>query len=497
MKRIFACCVAALVLGTGAAEPPTYRDAALSCLDNLIEHGRDRYGEQHLPLFMSVIDTRTGDAPWEPETLDALIRTEDRMHRRNPGGADLWDDQPLLRALYLATEITGALRYARAADEYVEVYFEVARKENGLLAWGSHIFYDAYKDSPAGDQDGNGPHETLVIRPLWNQMYRVAPEPVEQQIRAMWRWHVADKSTGLFNRHDDLRPGCDFAFFGGELALAFAFLGKSTSDEKFAERALMMADRHWQVRNTETGLAPDAPSTGERYDAKHCFTTLPGPYALLLLDAWRASGDDTLRDQALAHIRAYHRYGWDEERQRFRGMLALDGTPVMDQPKGDGYDRWKPTGYVDTWRATMFSYEFPLAAAQAAVEAYRATGERDLLDVAQDWAAHIRADLPVHRGQRWNKELLEAVPDWERTGGGYAESYARAIQFFLSLGRAAGSAEDLDTARNIADDAISKLYRNGWFTGHPATPYYETIDGVPMLLTALLELSRTDAKSAK
>ncbi len=483
------------ILITLPAAAQDYRAAALGCLDKLIEHGRDRYGEVHTPMFMSVIDTRTGEAPHEPETLDALIRTEDRMHRRNPGGCDLWDDQPLLRALYAASRLSGDAKYAAAADDYIRVYYERATKENGLLSWGSHIYYDAYTDAPAGDQDGKGLHETLVLLPEWAAMYRVAPEAVAHQIDLTWKWHLADEASGLFNRHDDRSKGCDFAFFGDELVAAFAFLDDARDAPAFAERARLVASRHWNARNPETNLAPDAPSTGDRYDAHHCFTTLPGPYAALLLDAWQTGGDTTFRDQALAHIQAYNDYGWDAEAGRFRGMLQLDGTPVMDQPKGEGYDRWKPTGYVDTWRATMFSYEFPLVAAQTAVRAYDLTGDPEALTAAKRWAEHIRKDLPVNVGRRWKKELHEAVPAWAETGGGYAECYGRAIAFFLALHRATGNEADRATAREIADDAIAKLYKNGWFTGHPATPYYETVYGVPTLLYALLELAAHTEKA--
>jgi len=46
----------------------------------------------------------------------------------------------------------------------------------------------------------------------------------------------------------------------------------------------------------------------------------------------------------------------------------------------------------------------------------------------------------------------------------------------------------LERARKMADDAIEKLWHNGLFRGHPAKPYYESIDGVGYLLYALLQL---------
>jgi len=48
-------------------------------------------------------------------------------------------------------------------------------------------------------------------------------------------------------------------------------------------------------------------------------------------------------------------------------------------------------------------------------------------------------------------------------------------------------------AREVAAEAISRLYYKGMFRGHPAKPYYESIDGVGDLLVGLLELHELTA----
>ncbi len=488
--------VAAYAEALPESKAKNYREAVRACLDNLLEFGTDRYGPVHTPMIMSVIDLRTKEAPREPEVLDGLVRSEGRLHRRNPGGADLWDDQPLLRTLYAMSKSSGDTRYAEAADAYIKSYFERARKPNGLLAWGSHIYYDAYTDAPGGDQDGAGPHETLVLCPQWDQMSRVAPDAVRAQIAGMWDWHVVDKSTGLFNRHDDRQQGCDFAFFGGALVQSFAHLNHENGDKDSLGWATLVMDNHWRMRNAETGLAPDAPSTGARYDAHHCFTTVSGPHAAMLLKAFESSGEPRFRDVALTYIRAYDHYAWDDNAGRYHAMLTLDGEPVAQEPKGPGYDAWKPTGFIDIWRAVMYSYEFPMVAAQTAVYAYEVTGDDAALQSANHWATNIRAEMPPGPGRRWGAELLEALPALKETGGTYAENYGRAISFFLGLYRATNHDADLKTAVALADEALEKLYTDGWFRGHPAKPYYESTDGVAYLLYALLELSEHPDKLA-
>jgi hypothetical protein len=459
-----------------------------TAVDNLLDHGRDTYGPVETPMIMSIIDIESESSPQHPEVLDGMIRSEGRLHRRNPGGADLWDDQPLLRTLYALSGITQDDRYTAAANDYVSSYFKRAPKENGLLAWGSHIFYDAYTDAPGGDQDGKGPHETLVLCPNWEEMYAVAPDAVTKQIEKMWEWHIVDKESGLHNRHDDKQPGCDFAFSGGEFAYAFAFLHSKTKDPQHLEWAKIAAGRHWNMRNTETNLAPDAPSTGKRYDAHHCFTTITGPHAALLLKCYEASGDEWFRDVAVAYLKAYLKHGWDEDADKWWGMLRLNGRPVRLEGSGDGYDAWKPSGYVDIWRSVMFSYEFPLIAAQTTLYAYDLTQDPAMLESARNWARHILSEMPPGNGRRWGDDIANVLPRATETGGTYAENYGRAISFFLHLHHVTQEATSLETAHALAAEAIDKLYVDGWFRGHPAKDYYESTDGVGYLLYALLEL---------
>ncbi len=490
LVMLVATAMAAAQNGVPEDKAARYRVCVQTCLDNLVEHGTDRYGPVHTPMWMSIVDVRANASPREPEVLDGLVRSEGRLHRRNPAGCDLWDDQPMLRTAYAFSDLTGDKKYADAADAYIAAFFERARLVNGLLSWGSHVYYDAYTDEPDGDRLGNrcGPHEILVLCANWDRMWAVDPKGVQKEIELIWEWHIVDKKTGQHNRHDDKRPGCDFAFSGGSFLQAFAFLHSKTKDPEHLKWAKTVAGHHWNARNPETNLAPDAPSTGNRYDATHSFTTLPGPHSATLLKAFEATGDPSFKDTALAYIRAYAEHGWDEDAGQYRAMLALDGTPIMSQEKGEGYDVWKPTGYIDVWRSIMYSYEFPMAAAQTAVYAHELTGDAAALESAKNWARTIRASFPPGLGRRWGKETREALPGAEEKGGTYAENYGRAISFFLHLHRATNNPADLRTALDLADEAVGKLYENGWFKGHPAKPYYEATDGVGYLLYALTEL---------
>lgn len=470
-----------------------------TCLDTLIEHGKDRYGPIHTPMLMSILDVYTFESPEYPPLLDANVRTEGRPGhgRRSPGGTNLWMDQPTIKAMYRCTKVTGDSKYAEAADAYFDYAMKNCRKSNGMFVWGSHSYWHGFSERGSGD----GIHEILIKHADWASMYRLNPDVVRAEIDGIWKWHVVDKKTGLHNRHDDGRVGCDFAFSGGSFAIAFSFMYSLTRDEGYLEKAKLVADWHWKHRDKKTGLVPDAPNLTSRYDGRHCMTSTIGPHVSQLLRCFELTGEGHFRDAATAYIKAYEKYGWDEKAGTYHAMLKLDGTPVPDRGKGSGYDAWAPYGHVDVWRASMYSYEMPLIAAQAAVYAYELSGtdavsrDKELLTTARHWAEVIEKNLPAGPGRRWKKELDAAMPEILKTGGTYAENYGRAISFFVHLYRATGESRYLEQATALARETVETMYVNGLFKGHPAKPYYQANDGVGFLLYALLELDAPEHDS--
>lgn len=484
----------------------SWRYYVARCIDTLIARGTDRYGPEHSPMIMAVIDTLTLTSPKHPKLYDSLVRLEGRLHRRGERGSNLWYDQALLRCMYRLSELSGDGKYAAAADAYVDYFFSHCRKAgNGMPVWGSHIYWDCYAERPAGDQDGAGPHEILIYLPEWEHMQRISPHEVRKAIDGIWRWHVVDKATGMHNRHDDARKGHDFAFSGGSFTLALACMYKASGERHYLDKARLVAGWHWRHRDPATGLVADSPASGDRYDGQHCMTSVTGPFAAQLLRASEISGDPSFGEHAVAYIKAFDKYAWDERAGAYFGMLKLDGTPVpggevdrygdpmLGQTAKDtsNYGAWAPTGHVDIWRTSIFAYEFPLISAQAAIYAFEQTADAELLRIAQRWAAAIDRELPPKTGRRWKSELEAAMPR-ALDGGTYAENYGRAISFFVHLYRATSKPTYLERAEDLAREAVTKLFENGLFKGHPAKPYYEATNGVGILLHALLELDAPD-----
>lgn len=476
----------------GRAElPMRWRDYVGTALNTLMTKGTDRYGAVQSSMFVSILDVNTLDCPQNPEWLDSEAYYEvGRSHRRAMAGANFWYDQETIRAMYRLTNMTGNTSYVDGANRAINAFFDTAiRSDTGMPAWGSHTFYNVYTDTPYTDGGTVGPHEILVYDAQWGKLYDQRPTETKAVVDKIWQRHVANKTTGQFNRHDDSSVGCDFAFAGGSYISAFATMYNKTRDSTYLNHALTVENWHWSNRNTTTDLVADAPGLGSsRYDGNHCFTTVTGPYAWQLMNAYQQTGDGTFLSHAVAYLKAYEKYGWDSSAKTYWAELSLDGTPVPGEARGSGYDAWEPTGHVDMWKTTIFSYEFPLIAAQSTIRAYELTGDSELLDSAKHWATAIEQDLPVQLGRRWAPELLAAMPDLATTGGSYAEDYGRVISFFVHMYQSTLDTSYLEIAEEVGTDAVNKLYVNGIFRGHPAKPYYECTNGVGVLLDAMLEL---------
>ena len=153
-----------------------YLDYVRQCLDLLIEHGTDRYGKTKSPILVSILDVRTRDCPENPEQLDEEWRVI-RRGRRNPAGANLLTDQPLLKTMYALSAVTGDAKYAAFARTYSDYYMKNLVDEKGLFWWGWHRHYDVFKDTMSG-HDGN-PHEIHATNGIhWEGLWDADPKAV-------------------------------------------------------------------------------------------------------------------------------------------------------------------------------------------------------------------------------------------------------------------------------------------------------------------------------
>lgn len=468
-----------------ADDAARYLDAVRDCVEVLIEHGTDRYGPIHTPVLMNILDVQTRTCPEQPLPLDEAYRVT-RRERRGPAGGNLYLDQATLLAMHRLSRATGQPRYARFADTSMAYYVQHLVDDRGFFWWGWHRHYDAYRDVMTGHQ-GDW-HELHIQRAIWPELWNVDSEAVTREIEAIWEWHVVDKATGECNRHGDGRRGCDFAMSGGEILRSFAFLYRQTQVPAWRDRARLVADYYWRARDPATDLIPNRPNAGrDRFDGSHFDTSITAHLCPCLLDAADWTGDPAFRDQAVAYLRAYAKYGWDENAAQYWGSLHLDGTPVPGPRTIGDYAQYEPRGHIDLWQPYAAGYEHPLPTAVAYADAcQRLDGDAVLRTAARRWADCIRRNWPPRAcvEQSWYGPYAR---QWAPQGT-YAAYYGQTISCFLRLHALTGDTADLEFARTVADEALEKLAHEGLFRGHPGKPYYESMDGVGDLLAALLEL---------
>lgn len=492
-------------LESGIARPEvesrSYQSYATEVLDNLIEFGTDRYGPVQSSLFVSVLDVRTKETT-APEFGDTNWRADGRFGRRSPQGANFLQTQPLLRALNRASEVTGNTAYARMSRGNILYATNNLVDNHGMFYWGWHRWYDVVEDEFMDIGDVHEMH--YVTKPAWEEMWALNPAAVETEIEQIWQRHVVDRATGEINRHSDGQPGVSFIMTSASFIEAFAFMSSKQSGplagatdpahDTWLERAKIVASYPWNSRHPQTNLVahiPDKPSS-PREDEEISFTTLH----LLsqgLLDAYAHTGDPHFRDQALTYLRAYDAYGYDPAAETYWGAIHLDGTP--DESPRSGDLAAFPTGHIDFWQPNVIDREFPAEAAQAYANAWAMTGEEDMRTAADRWARIIR-DTQYEKQTLSTSIYSRYSEEWAPLGT-YAEHYARTIDFFLTMYDLSGEGHYLFSARDLAKDAVSSLYYEGLFRGHPNKPYYEELDGVPLLLEALLELDAHAADFVK
>jgi hypothetical protein len=470
-----------------------YLDYVRSCLDMLMNKGADRYGPVQSPILVSILDVRTHRCPKNPRAFDEAVRVS-RRERRAPAGANLYLDQPTFRTFYEASRLSGNNKYADFADKSIGYYLENMVGEKDLIWWGYHRHYDVFQDRKTGHLANH--HEIHFQQAAWPLLWKIDPRAVTREIEAIWKWHVIDKNTGEINRHDDGKPGCSFGFTGGEFIYAFAFMYKQTGNEKWLQRARLVADYYWNKRSPKTDLVPTNPArSGKRGDAGHFDTSTTGLLCHRLLAAYELTDEEQFRDQALAYLRAYARYGWDNEAEQFFGWLKLDGTPVPGPRQLGGYQQYFPVGHVDLWQPYCAGYEKPLDTAMSYAYASQLTGDKILLKTARRWASCISRAWPPRESaaQGWYASYSRK---WAPHGT-YAEKYGKVITFFLQMLDLTGETEYLEQAQEAAREAISRLYYRGLFRGHPCKPYYESMDGIGYLVRALLQLHEMTATDGK
>ena len=486
-------------ISVGEVEDQSYLSYATTVMDNLITYGTDRYGAvQSNDHLVSSLDVTTKDNPPTlpnpalGEFSDSLWRAG-RHGRRSPGGSNFFHNQSVFSAMNRASQATDDNTYSNFVDaNMVYSLSNHVEASTGLLWWGWHRHVDVHTDTLTGHA-GNRHEMHYSIQPQWEEMWAANSSATQTEIEEVWQRHIVDKTTGRSNRHHSGGTSW-FTSSQAEFVDAFAFMhtkqpglipGESNPDiDTWLERTKVAEGWIWSERNPTTNLF--ANDEGFSYS----LGVSVGLMANGLLSAYAQTGDMQFRDHALAYLDGWGTYALDATSGSFYGQLALDGTPqtgtvTPDTSFYNDIDLWQPaeiSGYQDL--------------AQAYADAYQTFGDTGLLKTtAERWAAVYRANLPA--GETKQNTWYDGYSDDWSPFGTYAEHYGKAIDFFLTMYDVTSEDHYLLSARDIAKEAVSKLWYDGLFRGHQAKQYYEAIDGVGFLLEALVDLDAQSANFAK
>lgn len=410
-------------------------------------------------MWPSVLDVRTGrypDGDHTPRRVYRLIGA--------PRGSTLYWDQPLIVVATLVDDLAGRPRCVGAVDRYIDAFLAACLREDGLFRWGNHAYYDVV-DRRVVEFHG-GPHELRPITPAWELFRRRAPAATDAYVRLMARRHVYDPETGGFNRHDDAAKGHAFLEAGGILVESLAWLHGRTGDASLLEAALRIARYSFRHRDPRTGLVPNEPDMG-RWDSKVCTSEI-GLWAQCLLRAAGYTSNGEFVEMAAQAARAYLRHAYDAGAGRYFGQVSI-ATGAAVVPDRPGY--W-PREHADPWSTDQWpTHDYPMALAEACLTLRAITGD-DVFDAgARRLAAGVIAGSPGRTG-RW----------------AYAESYGRCIHVLARAGQELGEAAFTAGARELAEEAIARLWADGLCQGYPGSHLYESVDGVGYLFLALLRL---------
>ena len=197
-----------------------YAGIARAYADYMIEHGRDVYGKVQSPLFMTVLNRKTGKpfkAPYPHVIAKPYAPGLRRDHKMRPYdrtyiGSNPLEDLPLYSLLYRLSELTGDPRYRKEADKSIAWFLENGwSPKTGLPGWGSHMYYQVEKDmavfAGGNPNAGYGGHEYNFVWPYWDQH----TESLSRFAQAVWNKHIRNEETGHFNRHStDGTSGMEF-----------------------------------------------------------------------------------------------------------------------------------------------------------------------------------------------------------------------------------------------------------------------------------------------
>ncbi len=163
-------------------------DAVRTFADQVMDKGRDRYGEQHTPLFADGIRMDNGEpARWRYQNNTWVISNQANQ-------------QHLFRTLKSLSILLEEPKYEEAAKEAIRHMLDHQRSEHGLFYWGGHVFVDLESQKPVTEIDV-GRHELKWHYPYYPLMWETDPVKTNDYLKSFWNCHIWHWHNLTMNRH--------------------------------------------------------------------------------------------------------------------------------------------------------------------------------------------------------------------------------------------------------------------------------------------------------
>jgi pectate lyase len=504
--------------------PLDYLSVVRQFADNVLEHGRDRYGEVHSPLFVDGMNTRTHEpVRWEHEGESWIL-------------SNFASQQNLIRVLDALTNLTDVPKYRDAAVEATQYMYRHHADQQGLLHWGGHQFVDL---QTMQHQFEGRPHELKNNFPYYEFMWEVDSTATRRMLQAMWNAHIMDWSVLDMNRHAEFNTpagplwghefhqaepffegrGLTFINFGTDMmhvALSLYFLGEEEGARVWGTR---LFEQYVRARHPETGLGvyqysqpvrretppAEGPLTGRltfsSYGdrAQNQFGAVYGDIALEGNALWesriatiygrsaiitlhlasqlegRPEGSYLL-DKTVAGMEAIARYSYDTGRNVFRPLWA-DGTDLTGHTiQRTGYFGREGESFPELIPDGIMALAFTRAALMS--------GSEEL------W--RVLRSMLVGAGLGDPGSEIGAAPELRFDTTITDPDYLFAV---LELYRATGQAAYLQLARHIGNAIVENRFHEGYFK--PGLEYifarFDNAESLALLTLAAIEAGRPDA----
>lgn len=461
----------------------TYLSIVQTFADNVLQHGRDVYGEKHTPLFVDGINVDTR------EPVVWLLPEEQAKEWGMPREwvlSNLASQQNLFRVLVTLTEMTGDPRYRKAAADATRYMFEHYQHETGLLYWGGHCAIDLSTDQPVGEgriQGYAGKHELKSNYPFYELMWEVNAEATNRLVDAFWSAHILNWENLDFNRHGDfasprkeiwsfnyaLTPapfvgdGLTFINTGSDLYYSGSIMYLLSRFNTGLRWCKLLAQRYTEVCDPNTGLGADnfstertnriqqqfGPEFGDRFTEATITSLYRSRYRraaicrLKIYERLGAKGEE-FYDFAVKDLTAYARHAYDKTDNSFWATL-IDGTKLSPADrKRDGYvtTKWLEKHPAEPLNLWAYALAFKLSHSQNML----------MWDMSRDIAAGLGlGKLGSANGEdrKLNLETTHADAD--------------TIFAILELHTATRDDSFLKLAIRIGDNLVTKQFHKGLF----------------------------------